>query len=74
MMEAGVGDAVNVRVKDISSGQEVYVALGTWDTIGVLKRRLEGKGMGSFEMQRLVHSGRVLGNDETLMAGVSSGR
>jgi hypothetical protein len=61
------GDAVYVRVKDISSGQEVFVALGAWDTVGVLKKRLEGKGMGGFDQQRLVHSGRILANDETLM-------
>ena len=48
---AFTGDAVYVRVKDISSGQEVYVALGAWDTIGVLKKRLEGKGMGPYDMQ-----------------------
>jgi len=41
MEESFSGDAVYVRVKDIVSGQEAYVALGAWDTIGVLKKRLE---------------------------------
>ena len=45
------GDAVYVRVKDIASGQEAHVALGSWDTIGVLKKRLEGKGLGAFDQQ-----------------------
>jgi hypothetical protein len=54
---AFTGDAVCVRVKDISTGQEVCVALGAWDTVGVLKKRIEGKGMGAFDQQRLVHSG-----------------
>ena len=62
------GDEIHVRVKDITTGQEVFVALGGWDTVGVLKKRLEGKGMGGFDAQRLVHAGRILGNDETLMA------
>ena len=62
------GDEIHVRVKDITTGQEVFVALGRWDTVGVLKKRLEGKGMGGFDAQRLVHAGRILDNDETLMA------
>ena len=54
---AFTGAAVHVRVKDISTGQEVFVTLGAWDTVGVLKKRIEGKGMGAFDQQRLVHSG-----------------
>ena len=44
-----------------------------WDTIRLFdatireRERLEGKGMGGFDQQRLVHSGRILANDETLM-------
>ena len=41
MEDSFSGDAVYVRVKDIVSGHEAYVALGAWDTIGVLKKRLE---------------------------------
>ena len=48
---ASRGDEVYVRVKDIASGQEAHVALGSWDTIGVLKKRLEGKGLGAFDQQ-----------------------
>lgn len=45
------GEDVHVSVKDIASGQQAFVALGSWDTIGVLKKRLEGKGLGAFDQQ-----------------------
>ena len=39
-----------------------------WAARASSNARLEGKGMGGFDAQRLVHAGRILDNDETLMA------
>jgi hypothetical protein len=58
-MQGSEGEQVHVRVKDIFTEKVVYVAMGPWDTIGVLKKRLEGKGMGGFDMQVRTAAGLV---------------
>ncbi|EKX54165.1 hypothetical protein GUITHDRAFT_100414 [Guillardia theta CCMP2712] len=66
------GSRVQVRVKELASGKETLLDLGTWDTVGIMKRRLEGKGFGPAALQRLVHAGRILDEEETLLgSGVS---
>ena len=45
------------------------VCLCGWVGVGGLVSVCEqGKGMGAFDLQRLVFAGRILGNEETLLA------
>lgn len=56
---ASQANQIKVKVTDIMSREEHMIEIGKWDTIGVLKRRVEAKGMGPMDRQRLVHSGKV---------------
>lgn len=67
MMDHGLrGGAATIRIKvtDISSMRIEMLDLCSGDTVGILKRRIEARGMGLAVDQRLAFAGRVLANDE----------
>jgi hypothetical protein len=57
--QEGWSGPITVRVKDIRNGQDVFVELGAWDTIGILKKRIEAKGLGPAARQRVVFQVRA---------------
>ena len=63
-MDHGLGIMIKIKVTDISTMRVEMIELYSGDTVGVLKRRIEARGMGLAVDQRLAFAGRVLGNDE----------
>jgi hypothetical protein len=64
MEDHGLGMMIRIKVTDISTMRVEIIELYSGDTVGVLKRRIEARGMGLAVDQRLAFAGRVLGNDE----------